>query len=238
MPTRMVRDTLLDSHHYALLSTEAKLLYIHLLLLADDLGCVGVSETFLRRRAFHDAPSGQKIAALLTELADADMIRCYDVDRACYAFVPRFRQRLQRNTLKHPHPPESLYQDDDHAKDLFNKIKNKNKNPTVGQRLGNGSPTDGQPPEEEEKRSKEAASGHPSDVWTLGLQVLTDSGISEATARTYLGKLRKDYTDEVLTEALLASVGKTEPKSYLAAVLKTKPLKTAKRPTRADGLAL
>ena len=237
MPTRMVRDTLLDSHHYALLSTEAKLLYIHLLLLADDLGCVGVSETFLRRRAFHDAPTGQKIAALLTELADADMIRCYDKDRACYAFIPRFRQRLQRSTLKHPHPPESLYQDDQHAKDLFNKIKRDLANSTVGHPLDNRSPTVPQPPEEKKKRRKEAASGHPSDVWTLGVQLLTDAGVTEQIARTYLGSLRKKYSDEVLTEAIHASVGKTEPRSYLTAVLKTKPLKTTSS-GRADGLAL
>jgi len=77
----------------------------------------------------------------------------------------------------------------------------------------------------EGKGVKEAASGHPSDVWTLGVQLLTDSGIKEATARTYLGSLRKSFDDSVITEAIQASVGKTEPKAYIAAILKNAPHK-------------
>lgn len=157
MPTRMIRETILDSNKYALLSTESKLFYIHLLLLADDFACISVSETFLRRRAFHDAPSGQKIAALLTELTDADMVRCYEVDRACFAFIPKFRQRLQRNTLKHPKPPESLYQDDKHARDLFNKNNDESINPTVGQQFPNRAPTVPQRPEVKRREVKPIA---------------------------------------------------------------------------------
>lgn len=123
MPNRIIREALLDSHRYAELSTEAKLLFHHLLLLADDFGCINVGESFLRRRAFYDGPSGQKIAKLLTELIDTDLVRTYEVNRACYAFIPRFRQKLQTMKLKHPEPPSALVQDDEDAVKKFRQIQ-------------------------------------------------------------------------------------------------------------------
>lgn len=119
MGTRMVRGDLLDSDRYWGVGIEARQLFVHLLLLADDYGCLAVAPTFLRRRAFNDMPTDQKIAKLLNELQDADLIRLYDHNRACYAFIPRFRQKLQRATLKHPVPPASHYQDDEDAQERF-----------------------------------------------------------------------------------------------------------------------
>lgn len=101
----------------------------------------------------------------------------------------------------------------------------------------NGSTNDepNQKPEEEQKKPVCPTNGPPSDVWTLGVQILTDSGISEKTARTYLGSLRKRFDDDVLTQAIQGCVGKTEPRAYLAGILKNYPEKQHKR---ADGLAL
>lgn len=150
----MIREGLLDSERYWSVTIEAQRMFFHMLLLADDFGCISVSPTFLRRRCFSDSPSVERISKLLNELIDVDLIRTYEVDRSCYAFIPRFGQRLQRETLKHPQPNESLYQDDVHALEKFNKIKNKTTNPTVGQPL----PTVGQPPEEKRREEKEAMS--------------------------------------------------------------------------------
>lgn len=143
MPTRMIRGELLDSQRYWSVSTDARQLYFHILLTADDFGLLSLAPVFIRRRCFNEAPSDQRINAMLGELADADLIRIYEVKGARFGFVPRFRQRLQRMTLKHPQPVDNLYQDDDDAMQKFNKINGKIQNQTVGQPQS----TVGQPPE-------------------------------------------------------------------------------------------
>lgn len=157
MGSRMIRDGLLDSDRYWSVSTDARQMFVHLLLLADDFGCVSLSATFVRRRCFNDAPSHERIAKLINELSDADLIRPYDIDRGCYGFIPRFKQRLQRSTLKHPKPPEWLIEGDPHAIEMFNKINKDTTNPTVDQPLLNADQpvsTVGQPPEVKRREEK------------------------------------------------------------------------------------
>lgn len=183
-------------------------MFFHMLLLADDFGCISVSPTFLRRRCFSDGPTVERIAKLLGELMDADLIRTYEVDRACLAFIPRFGQRLQRNTLKHAAPPESLYQDDKDAKEKFSKINDKTINPTVGQPLS----TVGQPPEvkrSEEKRKEQVSrkldfefpSWLPKETWTAYVEMrrkikkpLTDDAVELAVKK--LARLSGSRTEE------------------------------------------
>jgi hypothetical protein len=145
MPTRMIRGSLLESTKYEQISNDAKLLFIHLMLVADDFGCVSVGTTFLRRRCFYDSPTNERIARLLGELLDMDLIRTYEVDRTCYGFIPRFRQRLYRATLKHPQPPESLYADDLDAREKFMEINEDSAKPPGVPRTNPGLP----PPEVE-----------------------------------------------------------------------------------------
>lgn len=167
MGSRMIRDGLLDSDRYWSVSTDARQMFVHLLLLADDFGCVSLSATFIRRRCFNDAPSHERIAKLINELSDADLVRPYEVDRGCYGFIPRFKQRLQRSTLKHPKPPEWLIEGDPHAVEMFNKISKETKNPSVDQPLPNvdqpGS-TVGQPPEVKRREEKNNNSRASSDA--------------------------------------------------------------------------
>lgn len=220
----MIREGLLDSERYWSVTIEAQRLFFHMLLLADDLGCISVSPTFLRRRCFGDSPTVERISKLLNELIDVDLIRTYEVDRTCLAFIPRFGQRLQRETLKHPAPPESLYKDDADAFEKFQRIKNKTKNPTVGEPL----PTVGQPPEEKRREVKQAAAGAATTViWQEGLSLLVSQGMEEPQARGFLGMLCKTHYEHDVLDALQAAAGKKDVKSYVRAVLKTKPLKGA-----------
>jgi len=46
--------------------------------------------------------------ALLSELADQDLIRLYEVKGMRYIFLPRFKQRLRYINSKYPEPPEGL----------------------------------------------------------------------------------------------------------------------------------
>jgi len=128
MPNRMIRSDLLDSDRYWECTIEARELFIHMMLLADDCGCLSLAPAFLGRRAFLDRPTNEKLAKLLGELVDQDLIRVYNQS---YALIPRFGQRLQITKLKHPLPPPEVYSDDQHATEQFNKIINKAKKPTV-----------------------------------------------------------------------------------------------------------
>ena len=109
MPDRIIRDELIDSDRYSDLSTDtARLLFVHLLLLADDLGNVDAGDRFIRRRALPSAPSELAVTKILSELADHDLIRLYQVDGKSYAHIPRFRQRLRSMKRGHPRPPANI----------------------------------------------------------------------------------------------------------------------------------
>lgn len=157
MPNRLIRDGLLDSERYWSATIEARQMFVHLLLTADDFGCFNAANLFLRRRCFSESPTSERVEKLLIELVDNDLIRLYEANKVRYGFIPRFAQRLQRMTLKHPQPPERLYVDDSEAQAKFNKINGIVQNPSTGQRR----PTVCQPPEVEveveveEKKKKE-----------------------------------------------------------------------------------
>ncbi|MCW5625790.1 MAG: hypothetical protein KIT73_13850 [Burkholderiales bacterium] len=124
MPTRMVREGLLDSERYWSVTIEARQLFFHLMLLADDLGCVSLAPVFLRRRCFDDRPSNEKVDMLLQQLQDADLLRIYEHEEARYGFIPRFRQRIQLRKLKHPAPPVALLQGDPDAQEKLFSFSN------------------------------------------------------------------------------------------------------------------
>jgi len=157
MPNRVIRESLLDSDHYWSVSIEAQQLFFHLMLLADDLACVSLAPIMLRRRCFDTAPSQTKIDKLLHQLVDSGLIRRYESGDDAYAFIPKFRQRLQRSYLKCPMPPEALYSDDEHAKKLFNQIKSVSPNTTVGQMCEHGSPTAEEKRREENRREEKGS---------------------------------------------------------------------------------
>lgn len=125
MPNRIIREAILDSARYWSVTLEARQLFFHMLLLADDFGIVSLAPVFVRRRAFDDAPSQAKIDKLIEQLHDADLVRVYEHKGSRYAFVPRFRQTLRIERAKHPMPPSALYQDDGDAKEKFFKNREK-----------------------------------------------------------------------------------------------------------------
>jgi hypothetical protein len=131
MPTRMIREGLLDSEKYWSVTIEARQLFWHLLLLADDLGCVSLAPAFVRRRCFDDGPAQDKIDRLVQQLMDADLIRIYEHSGARYGFIPRFGQRLKLMRLKHPEPLPEILEGDEDAKRKFREIKEKARNPAA-----------------------------------------------------------------------------------------------------------
>jgi len=119
MPSRVIREGLLDSQRYWSVTVEARQLFVHLMLLADDFGLVSLAPVFIRRRCFDDAPSPAKIDRLLEQLQDAELLRMYEIEGGRYGFIPRFGQRLRMMRCKHPAPPVGLLEGDQEAQEKF-----------------------------------------------------------------------------------------------------------------------
>ncbi len=143
MPNRLVREGLMESEAVLSLPVEGRWLFVIIILSADDLGLFEATEFKLARRADVNRELAGK---LMQMLADADLVRFYVVDNKRYGFIPKFRQRLQIKTSKHPLPPAALYADD---ADAVNKIKDLASKTTVGAPVGSGCAADGQPSESE-----------------------------------------------------------------------------------------
>lgn len=62
-------------------------------------------------------------------------------------------------------------------------------------------------------------------VWDFGQTILCEQGLSQSTARSYIGSLLKEWDEPYVEEAIRASVGKANVKGYMRACLKDKPRK-------------
>jgi hypothetical protein len=169
MPTRLIRDEMLESEAVLSLPVEARWFYVSILLSADDVGLFEATTFKLTRRADIRRDHGERYMEMLV---DADLVRLYLVDGKRFGFIPKFRQRLQIKRLRYPPPPPELMRDDE---DALNKINNLTRDPTVGQPLDNGCATVAQPSEPEpepepkpksqkERRERTPAVGKPTDV--------------------------------------------------------------------------
>lgn len=110
MANRMIRDEILESEVVLGLPAEVRWFFIVLVLTADDLGLFEATSFKLARRA---TLAPEQVVRFLAMLADADLIRLYEIERKRYGLVPKFRQKLQIKKTKCPLPPAALYADDD-----------------------------------------------------------------------------------------------------------------------------
>lgn len=105
MPDRVIRDELLESERWISLKDNAdRLAFVALLLSADSLGNFS-AEPFRLMRLWRDfgINTVALVAKSLSELADHDLVRLYEVDGKPYLHIPRFRQRLRY--VKRVFPP-------------------------------------------------------------------------------------------------------------------------------------
>ncbi|HAZ61044.1 MAG TPA: hypothetical protein DCY89_05665, partial [Gammaproteobacteria bacterium] len=109
MPNRIIRDAILDSERYHSVPPLSRLAYLELLLCADDYGLVPLSPVYLRRHTtWADGLSDAARRKVLTDIADHDLIRCYAVGGAEFAYVPRFGNVPRSVKPKWPAPPPEL----------------------------------------------------------------------------------------------------------------------------------
>lgn len=222
MPDRIVRDELLDSDRYCSLSSDtARMLFIHFLLTADDLGNAEATSRLIRTRLLPAGGSDEAITKLLSELADADLVRVYEVEGKRYVHIPRFRQRLRSIKRAHPRPPAAI--ECTEIKTLLSNLSDKR--PSNDSQLSGTCQSLAR--EEKGREEKEGAAAPTSArVWDLGLELLREAGLTDRTARPFLGRLMRDYDEATLNDAFLAAAGKADPKGYVLGVLRTKPKRT------------
>ena len=107
MPSRVLREGLLDSDAIGSVSPGAEMLFVRLLLLADDFGRYDGRVSVICRRAFVNRRSVDEhmTAECLQELDNADLVRLYEVDGKPYLEVQNFRQRTRSQVSKYPPRP-------------------------------------------------------------------------------------------------------------------------------------
>jgi hypothetical protein len=110
MANRVVRDGVLDSERYLGLAHDSeRLLFLELLLLADDFGLVPTNFIFLSRKAASCLGKGDgAVAAMVSALADKDLLRCYTSESDTrHGWIPRFRNPPRARKPKFALPPRT-----------------------------------------------------------------------------------------------------------------------------------
>jgi len=109
MPNRVIRDSVLDSDRYVGLTHDAeRLLFLELLLMADDFGLVPLNFAFLRRRASPCAGRSEKqVNEMVEQLVERDLVRLYRSGSASlFGYIPRFGNVPRAKKPKWPLPPD------------------------------------------------------------------------------------------------------------------------------------
>jgi len=109
MPNRVIRDSVLDSDRYVGLTHDSeRLLFLELILMADDFGLVPMNFAFLRRRASPCAgKSERQVNEMVEQLVERDLVRLYRSDSdSMFGFIPRFGNAPRAKKPKWPLPPE------------------------------------------------------------------------------------------------------------------------------------
>jgi len=219
MPARMIRETLLESDRFlGLPDNTARMCFVTVLLKADDRGNLEASPGQLVRiwRDF-GVDSNAKAASIAQFLADVDLIRMYEVDGKHYIHVPRFGQRLRHLKKAACQPSPWCEVQEKHKDDQKNDGRT-----TVERQSDDGRTT------AEEKRSEEkepAPQAVRDAIWSDGLQIVKNTGVTESNARSFIGTLCAQWDDAHVLDALRAAVGKVEPKAYARKFLASRPKK-------------
>lgn len=108
MPDRVIRDELLESDRWLDLPTDTdRLAFMGLLLRCDDFGNLegGARRLFRFLHSFTQVKTPEAAATTLLHLADADLMRRYEVDKREFWHLPRFKPHRQYLVRSYPQSP-------------------------------------------------------------------------------------------------------------------------------------
>jgi len=213
MPNRIIRSDLLTSERYWSVTTEARQLFQHLMLVADDFGLYTASNYALRATCYGlEKPSAEKVERWLSELNDCQLIIVYEVNGGRFLFLPRFKQFVRNKKSRYPIAPN-----------VFKELAKEMQCIRIAddmhvQRIGK---------EEEEEEDKKTKKIPPSGgvVPTLDLQKrVFDEAVEmlapehgDKGARSLVGKIRKVMGDEELLKLLAEARTTSSPVEWLMA---------------------
>lgn len=106
MPSRVIREGLLDSDLIGRVAIEAEAMFVRVMLLADDFGRYDGRLPVICRRAFVNRReiTEQECGLWLDQLVREGLIELYEVDGKPYLEIRNFRQRTRAQRSKYPEP--------------------------------------------------------------------------------------------------------------------------------------
>ena len=109
MPSRIIRDGILESESVNLLSWEAELFYRRLMSVVDDYGRYNALPLLLRSRCYPlqiDRVVDSHIESWLKECTEAGLILLYSIENKPYLEITGFNQRTRQKVSKFPAPSD------------------------------------------------------------------------------------------------------------------------------------
>jgi hypothetical protein len=107
MPSRVIRDGILESEAINSLSWPAELFYRRLMSVVDDFGRYNAHSKLLRSRCYplqFDIVADKDVTGWLNECVKVDLVRLYRVENKPFLELSRFNQRTRQATSKFPAP--------------------------------------------------------------------------------------------------------------------------------------
>ena len=115
MPSRIIREGLIDSERINQLSCYAEVFFTRLILKADDYGCYMAHRRLLVASLYplKTDITTEHLDTCIAECVNAGLISEYEDAGKKYLFIHAFKQRVRLKFKKWPAPPEHIYRDDD-----------------------------------------------------------------------------------------------------------------------------
>lgn len=112
MSDRVIRSGLLTSDSFNQSSWLGQLVFIRLIIIANDYGLVTGDLDILRDKVFpnkYDVPSEKYFAEVMGHIKEYNLIKTYTIDQKDYIAINKFQQRIRLKVSKIPHPiPETI----------------------------------------------------------------------------------------------------------------------------------
>lgn len=109
MPCRYIRSDYLDSDTVAKANDAGEVMWLRLMLVADDFGRTDGRLPVISRKCWplglDKDPDHEEIERRLQQLEEVGLIVRYEVDGKPYIYLPKFGQRTRAQKSKYPAPP-------------------------------------------------------------------------------------------------------------------------------------
>lgn len=118
MPSRILRESFLDSENVSKAGELAEVLFVRLLLIVDDFGRFDGRLSVICRRCWPlgeiTDPTEVEVLERMSKLIEYKLVIPYEKDGKPFIYIPKFKQRTRATKSKYPDPPDTCPQDAGH----------------------------------------------------------------------------------------------------------------------------